>query len=506
MGGQARLNQLLGVNEFAEALFPTLTRYFTGTSDETPDDVIDDAYVSTDELGRYEGVLEAYLKDRPAKLAGNQIREIATTRTSASGISDELRKFTTNPTFYSHVQLIVGAVGAGKSTFIRRYYRKLRSKEVIEHTRWAFVNFNVMPPGGAEALRDWIAERFVRSFADVNQIDVFDLKQIERIFAVELNQFEKGPSKLLKNADPAEFARRRATLLESLLKDFPRFAQSIARHYSSEKGLGIVIVFDNVDKRSRDQQLVVFEAAQWLKDITRALVLINLRDTTFEAHRDEPPLDAFANAINFYIRPPRFAQVIRKRLELVLAELAADVDKKLEYSLESGIRVKYPATRLGEFLMGVYASLFDRHTTHVASALEALVAKDVRRALGIFGDIIVSPHVPTRQITGAGLTAGEYVIQENRIIRALMRGRYKYYTGKSAYMRNVLRADPDHSRPSNLLNAYILEYLIRNRKEKVDFAQEGYATIGTIVKKVSQLGYDEEDIFKLSIRWWDGAL
>jgi hypothetical protein len=53
-------------------------------------------------------------------------------------------------------------------------------------------------------------------------------------------------------------------------------------------------------------------------ELTRALVIVNLRDTTFEAHREEPPLDAFINAVNFYIRSPRFALMIRKRLELVM--------------------------------------------------------------------------------------------------------------------------------------------------------------------------------------------
>ena len=55
----------------------------------------------------------------------------------------------------------------------------------------------------------------------------------------------------------------------------------------------------------------------------------------------------------------------------------------------------------------------------MAAALEALVAKDVRRALGMFGDIIVSPHIPTGQITST-LLGGEQRIQEYRIIRALM--------------------------------------------------------------------------------------
>ncbi len=503
MGGRSQLDQQLGVNEFAQPLFPTLTKYFASNSDETPDEVVDRAYVASDEIGTYEGVLETYLKDRSSKLAGNQLQPIFISRNTASGISTEVQKFVANPTFYSRVQLIVGAVGAGKSTFIRRYYRKLMSDEVAKRTRWAFLNFNVMPPGG-DKLQDWIAEKFITSFAEVNDIPVYDLNYMEKIFSVELNQFERGPAKLLKKSDGIEYLRRRTSRLDELAEDAPRFALAIARHFSGEQGLGIVVVFDNVDKRSRDQQLLIFEAAQWFKEITHALVLVNLRDFTFEAHRDEPPLDAFINAINFYIRPPRFAQVIRKRLELVLETLPNEVERRQEYSLASGYKVKYPSSWLGEFLLSIYLSLFDRKSAQIGSALEALVAKDVRRALGMFGDIIVSPHVPTNQITGAALTSGENRIQESPIIRSLMRGRYKYFNGKSLYVRNVLNADPGHNRPSNLLNADILEFLIRNRKSKIDFTQEGYATIATLIKQLGHLGYDEEDTFgaiKTLVAW-----
>lgn len=120
------------------------------------------------------------------------------------------------------------------------------------------------------------------------------------------------------------------------------------------------------------------------------------------------------------------------------------------------------------------------------------MAKDVRRALGMFGDIIVSPHIPTGPITSTVLS-GEKRIKEHQIIRALMRGRQKYYSGRSLYIYNVLFADTEWSRPSNLLIPDILDYLLRNRKSKIDFTQEGYATIGTVVKKMSLLGYDETD-------------
>ena len=82
--------------------------------------------------------------------------------------------------------------------------------------------------------------------------------------------------------------------------------------------------------------------------------------------------------------------------------------------------------------MTIYLSMFGQRTFKVASALEALVARDVRRALGMFADIIVSPHIPTSQITGTVLSVGVNRIQEYRIIRSLMRQRYRYYNGRSA--------------------------------------------------------------------------
>jgi hypothetical protein len=503
MGGPSRLAQQLGVNDFAEPLFTTITKYFGSNSDETPDEVIDKAYVASDELGSYEGVLETYLKDRTDKIAGNQLKPIVTSKNTATGISSELQKYSQSPASNARVQLIIGSVGAGKSTFIRRFYRRLMTQDVAKRTRWSFLNFNVMPPG-LDGLKTWIAEQFVESFGETNEIDLYEADQIEKIFGAEIRRFERGPAKALFNHDRTEYVRRRTTLLEDLTKDPVKLAESVARHFSGEMGLGIVIVFDNVDKRSRDQQLAIFEAAQWFKDLSKSLVLINLRDSTFEAHRDEAPLDAFINAINFYIRPPRFAQVIRKRLELVMETLQTEVDPQQEYALKNGLKIKYPATRLGEFLLGIYLSMFDDRSAKVAAALEALVAKDVRRALGMFGDIIVSPHIPTGQITGSVLSGGEMRIREHPIIRSLMRGRQKYYNGRSLYIHNILYADEEYNRPSNLLLPDILEYLIRNRKAKIDFTQEGYATIGTVIKKMSQLGYDEEDAFRAigtAVKW-----
>jgi hypothetical protein len=490
--GGPRIYEQLGVNAFAQELFPIVTRYFGSESDEASDDIIDRGYVSTNERSEYNAVLEAYLKDRARVVASGGLQAIETDRTTATGLSSEMRRYAQNPTFYGRVQLVVGAVGSGKSLFIRRFYRRLLPRDIEGRTLWAFINFNDYDPD--VGMNAWVAEQFMESFQKLNDIDLGELGLIEKLFARELRQFERGPVKLLKK-DSQEYTRQQYFKLQELTSDKTKYVEVIARHFQGERRQGIVCVLDNVDRRSRDEQLAVFAAAQWFKNLTRALVIVNLRDSTFEAHRDEPPLDAFINALNFYIRPPRFAEVIRKRLEIVLSQVRDEEElaKQQRYQLESGASISYATSRLGKFLMSIYLSLFERRDSYTRAALESLVARNVRRALGMFADILSSPHIPTSQITTTVLDIGEERIAENNILRALMRGRYRLFNNRSVYIRNILSVNPDWKRPNNFLYADLLEFLIRNRKQKIDFSLEGYASGQTIVNRMTQLGYEEDD-------------
>jgi hypothetical protein len=74
-----------------------------------------------------------------------------------------------------------------------------------------------------------------------------------------------------------------------------------------------------------------------------------------------------------------------------------------------------------------------------------------------------------------------------------MRGRYQFFTGQSKFIHDIISADDAHARPSNFIFIDILEYLIRNRKERIEYNQEGYASIAKLVKEMGRLGYDDED-------------
>ena len=121
-----QVTEQLGINPFAQNLFPIITRYFGQEADEAPDEIIDRGYVSTVERTEYGSVLEGYLKDRARIVADGTFQPIISTgKYETNSLTTEVRKHGQMDKNPGRVQLIVGAVGSGKSLFIRRFYKRI---------------------------------------------------------------------------------------------------------------------------------------------------------------------------------------------------------------------------------------------------------------------------------------------------------------------------------------------------------------------------------------------
>jgi hypothetical protein len=161
-----QVTEQLGINPFAQDLFPIITRYFGQEADEVPDEIIDRGYVSTEERSEYGAVLETYLKDRARIVADGTFQPIITTgKHESNNLTTEVRKYDQSKRITGRVQLIVGGVGSGKSLFIRRFFKRVLPPELKQKTMWAFLNFNTELKGAAE-LRRAVAESFIQSFCE----------------------------------------------------------------------------------------------------------------------------------------------------------------------------------------------------------------------------------------------------------------------------------------------------------------------------------------------------
>ena len=137
---------------------------------------------------------------------------------------------------------------------------------------------------------------------------------------------------------------------------------------------------DNVDRLDLPNQLAAFQLTLWFLELTRAFVVLQMRDETYERFKDKPPLDTYRTGVVFHISPPRFVDVVKRRLELSMEYLSMERQEDQYYEIESGLRIRYTHAELESFLKRLYAALFDRRR-NISRVLEALAGKDVRRAL-----------------------------------------------------------------------------------------------------------------------------
>src|SRR5262249_14439327 len=174
--------------------------------------------------------------------------------------------------------------------------------------------------------------------------------------------------------------------------------EGLGTYLHGRKDKSLVIVLDNVDKLELQNQLDAFQLALWLMAKTKAFVILQMRDETYERYKNKPPLDTFRSGIAFHIAPPRFIDVVKRRLELGLEYLNEHAAERQEYVLDNSVRVILPKGELGNFLKALYGIIFGRRT-NVARVLEALAGKDVRRAMEMFVSIVTSGHLSTSAIT-----------------------------------------------------------------------------------------------------------
>jgi hypothetical protein len=161
-------------------------------------------------------VLETYLKDRARIVAdGNFKPIIATGKQETNNLTSEVRKYRQSQRITGRVQLIVGAVGSGKSLFIRRFFKRVLPQDLKQKTMWAFLNFNTELKG-AEELRHAVSEMFIQSFCELNNINLEELETTEKLFSHEMAAFDRGPAKLLRGVNEQRYNQERYFRLKEL--------------------------------------------------------------------------------------------------------------------------------------------------------------------------------------------------------------------------------------------------------------------------------------------------
>lgn len=454
LGGNSVQNEEVGRNSFGLTLSAQFGHVFAPETGEEKAEVARNAYVESRTSLRAVDPIDRIIR------AARPISETNARLIENTGNPKELLSTLRNgPKLERKILLLIGSVGSGKSTFVDYLIYKALPPDILDATLWCRIDMNSAPISGNEIYR-WLRSKIIAGCISAYPGEDFEsIDVLKKVYSVEFNRFQKAQGKLLLEAgDQAEYNRSLARYLETWQSDEEMTSKAITRYCCGDRGRLLVIVLDNCDKRSRDEQLLMFQAAQWIQSEYRSLIILPLREETFEAHQDEPPLDTALKDLIFRIEAPLFQHVLIRRVQLALSKMKGDSGKTLRYDLPNGFRVEYPSTDLGYYLASIIKSLFE-YDRFIRRMITGLSGKNIRRALEIFIDFCNSAHLGEDEIFKITNSEGRYTLPLYLVTRILLRGNLRYYDGQSSAVKNLFDIFHQDDVPFYFSRLFILRWL-----------------------------------------------
>lgn len=484
IGGRAFQSEELPQNAFGATIAGDYGHIFNPKTREDRALIAKEAYISSTRQQRYVEPIDRLIRNAVAPGANRVpvLEDTSKPREIVTVLRDRKK-------LENQILLLIGSVGAGKSTFVDYLMHVALPKDVRDKTVWVRINLNDAPLHHELAYR-WVAESIVTEFkAQYANLDFDSLEMLEKIFGRELATLRRGPLKLL---DPKsnDYRVRVADRLLTLQADPLAMGKGIAQHVCSGPNILMVIVLDNCDKRTRDEQLLMFQVASWIQNEFRCLVVLPLRDVTFDLYKNSPPLDTAIKQFVFRIEPPSFPDVLQKRVHLALKEIGRNKgNESLSFQLPNGMRVTYPAEDQGLYLASILRSLY-AHDRFVRQVLTGLAGRDVRKALELFLDFCMSGHIGEDEIYKIRCFEGNYALPLSVVARVLLRLHRRFYDGKHTPIKNILQCDPEDTLPDHFTRLTILHWLSSRLRERGPANVEGFHRIRNLIVDLVTLGHD----------------
>ncbi|KZN15192.1 type I restriction enzyme HsdR N-terminal domain-containing protein [Marinomonas sp. TW1] len=486
LGGKGVQGEELDQNTFGATVTSAISKIFNPISIPDRKYIAKEAYVNSRRKQRYVEPIDKLIRAANSFSISdaNQIEDTNNPR-------EILDKLKDNSSIDRQVMLLIGSVGSGKSTFIDHLFYKALDDELVQKITPVRVDMNTSPLSSSE-IYSWLRQRIIEGCQkSLPDIDFETRENLEKLYSSEINKVKKGELSYFEENSP-EWRRGLFEETKKLKNDENVTTHAYIRFCCAERGKTLVITLDNCDKKEVADQLLMFQVAQWLQANFRCLVILPLRDETYDNYRDQPPLDTALKDLVFRIEPPLLQQVLVNRVKLSLKELKSEGNETLSYSLPNGYRVEYPQSERAYYLTSILSSIFE-YNNFVRNIIVGLSGRNIRRALEIFIELCNSAHLDESEILKIRQSQGKHKIAFHKIVTILLRLNKRYYDSDKAYIKNIFdRKDEDS--PINSFSRYLILSWLKENQGKSFGAVKGYHPISHLCESINELGISKENI------------
>jgi cold shock CspA family protein/energy-coupling factor transporter ATP-binding protein EcfA2 len=353
--------------------------------------------------------------------------------------------------------LLVGTKGAGKSTFIDRFFEDVLPARIKRDC--VIVRIDVGVSGADESsVTRWLDENLLVA----TEREVFEgrdpnFEELKGMYFREYERRSTGGGRPLYESDRTKFDIEFGEYVEKRRIEQPHeYIVHMLHRIVHSDGKVPCLIFDNADHHSIEFQQRVFQYAQSLYNRVLCLALVPITDkTSWQLSRQGAVQSFFTES--FFLPTPSPDLILRKRVEFIERKIAEEgqAERGTGYFFGRGIELSIENIRA--FASSVQAVLVNKG--EVANWIGNLVNHDIRQALRLTREIMSSPHIRVEELMGAALTHTDLNIDTEHAKLATIRGKYDIYpAGQHAFVQNLYALNTEFV-TSPLLGLRILQSL-----------------------------------------------
>jgi len=444
-----------GTNVLAQPLAEILSDYFEDISVDV--NILDKVYCNTSNLDNYSKEMRTFLKGRVSMLGlpVEEVYQIETSDESSTILGNDMTMKRQNKK-KGHLFVIFGNLGAGKTTFLSRYYNHILNEMQRKKFLWILIDFQSFY-GNLLDVDEFITNQIEESIYKVEE-NFTKFEVLKEIYSVEIERMVGGAWAPYSN-NSEELNKKIGDFIEQKQYNRKEHIEKSLRHLIAKYNYEICMVFDNLDQHSNSlQEQVSLYAVTRTKELG-ILAIVSIRDETYWSLRRKPPLNAYGNITSYQVVSPSMEQVLLKRINYVLSIMG---DKKITFDSNRD-------RQLNAVIEMDYNSLFSLfkdtiQTEEIKEIVNNLSSGDIRKGLKIFKNIITSGHIDLNNIISYPYMSPENkkTIPYDKIIKSVGLADQVFYDSNKSEIFNIFRTNSIDGFYSHLINYRILEILENN--------------------------------------------
>jgi hypothetical protein len=385
-----------------------------------------------------------------------------------------------------HILLLLGGIGAGKTTYINRFFHYTGKSFLDKNGIWFYVNFLAAP--NENELESFINEEIIRQLRErYTHLNMESRPILLEAYSDKL----KVLYDCIISAESLTDADRNARInehLEKWIQDINEYVPRLIR-MSRHIEKSVVICIDNVDQLSPEYQVKIFHHAHRISKQMNAVVVVALREESYHSASTKKAFTAY-NTNPFHIASPPFLKLISLRLKYCRELLNLPEDDAV---IKLGTGLSFNKEDVKNFLNIIEYSIFT-HNKNIIRFIESLSFGNMREALDMFATFVYSGSTNVDKMLRIYDREGRYFVAFHEFAKSAILGDRRFYRDSASRILNLFERGQERN-SSHFTRIRLLSLLLAHASDD-SIEGRGFINIESVYSSFLDIFDNDSDLTK----------